>query len=328
MTRRQTVNRTGIDRLTSVPGHDIWVAYTCVSCGHTNFINVGTEMLNGKELAEEAEWECDHCGFVHAISSDLPETWTNWSEELRSADSLSCERFWRTFFQLTVENKAAYWKQCKCCGRILPSSNFAGHNGWKGLALQLECRACKASINAIGNPRRTSEQHREAAAKRRIGNLLAKIAEGQDEKLSIDDLFERFDSKCFKTGKPLDKNDTKSWHIDHILPSKYYYPLTRENAALLSSEANENKKAKWPSTFYTPQQLVKLSEITGANLELMSSEEPVYNQDIDVDMAVEKYLTVRNNTNLPKRIQELQKFIVDNQLTDRLSDANKKRLGL
>lgn len=328
MSRRITKNRTGISRLGDVPNHDIWVTYTCIRCHHVNHINIGTELLDAKELARTAEWECSNCHFVHSIYSDLPDSWTHWDAELRSADSLSCERFWQTFFKLAVENKDSYWKQCQCCGRILPASNFAGHKGWKGLALQLECRACKASINAIGNPRRTSEQHREAAARRRIGDLLAKITEGHNEKLNIDDLFERFEGRCFKTGLPLDKNNTQSWHIDHILPSKYFYPLTKENAALLSREANENKKAKWPSEFYTPQQLVKLSEITGADLTLLSSKEPVYNANIDVDSAVRRYLNVRTHTDLLKRIQELKKFLTDYHLTNQLSEDNKKRLGL
>jgi DNA-directed RNA polymerase subunit RPC12/RpoP len=327
MARRISINRTGISRLQDVKSNDIWVSYTCVNCGRINQINLGQELLNGKMLSETAEWECPHCGYIHAITSDLPDTWENWDEELRSADSLACYRFWTNFFNIAVENKEAYWKQCKTCGRILPASHFSFHAKWSRLEKQLECRCCKASINAVGNPKRTTEQHREATAKRRLGDLLAKLADGVDEKLDIDDIFERFDSKCFKTGIPLDKADTSSWHIDHILPSKYFYPLTKENACLLSKSANENKKARWASDFYSPQELVRLSEITGANLALLSSPVPIYNTNIDVNAAVEKYLNVRNNTDLAKRISEVKRFIEDNDLIDKLSDGNKSRLG-
>lgn len=327
MARRTTKNRTGIDRIAEVNSNDIWVSYTCINCKILNYINIGQELIDGKNLAETAEWICPRCGYVHAITSDLPENWKHWNEELRSADSLSCYRFWTNFFHIAVENKDAYWKQCKTCGRILPASHFSGHSGWSALEKQLECRCCKASINAVGNPKRTSEQHREAAAKRRLGDLLAKLADGVDEKLDIDELFERFEGKCFKTGKTLLKEDTSSWHIDHILPSKYFYPLTKENACLLSAEANENKKARWTSDYYTPQELVRLSELTGANLELLSSPTPVYNTNIDVNSAVDKYLNVRNSTDLTKRITELKKFIEDNNLVDKLSENNKNRLG-
>ena len=327
MVRRSSKNRTGIDRLPNVNSNDIWVSYTCINCGSLNLINVGQNLLDGNKLVETAEWQCPKCGYIHASTSDLPDTWEHWDADLRSADSLACYRFWKNFFSIAVENKEAYWKQCKTCGRILPASNFSGHAEWGVLEKQLECRCCKAAINAVGNPKRTTEQHREAAAKRRIGDLLAKVAEDTDEKLDIDELFKRFDGKCFKTGKPLDKTDTSSWHIDHILPSKYFYPLTKENACLLSAEANENKKAKWASEFYSPPELIKLSQITGANLELLSSPTPIYNKNIDVNAAVDKYLNVRNNTDLAKRITELKKFIIDNELTEKLSDNNKNRLG-
>ena len=165
MARRQSVNETGIDRLPNVNSNDIFVAYTCVNCKTLNYVNVGQTLLKGDELAENAEWECPHCHYVHSITSDLPDNWDHWKEELRSADSLACYMFWKNFFNIAVENKEAYWKQCKTCGRILPASLFSRHAGWSALEKQLECRCCKASINAVGNPKRTSEQHREAAAK-------------------------------------------------------------------------------------------------------------------------------------------------------------------
>ena len=327
MVRRKVVNKNGIDRLPNISSDDIWVSYTCVSCGKINFINVGREFPNTTELIENAEWKCSNCDYIHSSSSNLPDSWSNWNEELTDADSLSCQRFWKNFFIIATENKESYWKQCKTCGRILPASNFSGHKDWGVLEKQLECRCCKASINAIGNPRRTSEQHRESASKRRLGDLLASVAEENVGKIDIEDLFHRFNNKCFKTGKVLNIADSKTWHIDHILPSKYFYPLTKDNACLLSAEANENKKAKWPSEYYTPKELIELSEITGANIELLSSPTPIYNTNIDVDSAVEKYLNIRNNTTLAKRIKELKKFISDNNLIDKLSDGNKKRLG-
>ena len=41
MTRRKTVNKTGIVRVEGIPYHDAWVAYKCVSCREMNYINIG-----------------------------------------------------------------------------------------------------------------------------------------------------------------------------------------------------------------------------------------------------------------------------------------------
>ena len=151
---------------------------------------------------------------------------------------------------------------------------------------------------------------------------------GCDEAISIDELFDRFGHKCFKTKKPLDIKDRKSWAIDHILPSRYLYPLTVSNAALLSKKANENKRDRWPSEFYTNNELIKLAKLTSADLKLLSSKKPIINSNIDVDACVTRTLSVREQSNLWKRIDELKKMLVSYGLADKLSDGNKKLLGL
>src|SRR6266550_1636423 len=72
-------------------------------------------------------------------------------------------------------------------------------------------------------------------------------------------LFKRFRGKCFRTGRSLDIRERGTWAIDHILPSPYLYPLSVENAALLSREANNAKAGSWPSHFYTNNELIEVS---------------------------------------------------------------------
>lgn len=50
----------------------------------------------------------------------------------------------------------------------------------------------------------------------------------ENERIDVAELFERFGGKCFKTGIPLDINATDTWHIDHIMPSKYLWPQQSE----------------------------------------------------------------------------------------------------
>ena len=151
--------------------------------------------------------------------------------------------------------------------------------------------------------------------------------EEENEPIDFQDLFDRFDSRCFKTKEPLDINKRDTWAIDHILPSKYLYPLRRENAALLSKNANENKRDKWPSKFYTNNELIELARITGANIDLISNKLPIMNHNIDVNKGVERYLQVREKSDLPKRIKEIKKILLVYELVDNLSLENKKLLG-
>lgn len=328
MPRRQTVNETGIVRIDMNDGesaHDAYIAYSCVNCHSMNYINIGKEHLLTPEEAINQRWVCEHCGFVHAKDSDLPESWDNWNEDLLHSDELTAERFWQAFFRTSTENHEAYWKKCNVCGRILPNSAFSKHTGFGLLEKQMECRACKGAINAVLNCKRTPEQLRESSIRRRIADM---FVEGQNERIDVDALFERFQGRCFKTGKVLDKTKTGSWHIDHILPSKYLYPLCVSNAALLSSEANSNKRDQWPSAFYTNQELVELARITGANLELLVSDHPIINTNIDVNGGVDRYLTVRNsNVDMRKRIQEIRHVLEQYGLVDLLDERHRDILG-
>lgn len=322
MARRKAVNTTGIRRVEKVPYHDAWVAYKCVNCKEMNYVRIGQELLSPKEAVENCVWKCEHCGFIHSVESDLP--FENWDPEYNNSESLTSQRFWEGFFRIATEHPESYWKQCNVCCRILPFLAFSKHSKWGPLERQMECRSCKGAINAVLNPRRTKEQLHESAIKRRIADLF--LAE-DNETIDQQDLFDRFGHKCFKTRIPLDIKKRSSWAIDHILPSKYLYPLKKENAALLSRSANDNKRDKWPSKFYTNNELIELAKITGADLKLISSKKPVMNYNIDVNKGVERYLQVRERSDLPKRIKEIKKIIQIYGLVDSLSKENKRLLG-
>ena len=322
MARRKPVNVTGLSRIEGIPYHDAWVGFICLNCKELNNIRIGNRLLNSKEVYETAKWECTKCGYVHSKESDL--SFENWDEKFRLAESVQTQRFWEAFFRIATEHPESYWKQCNTCGRILPFAAFSKHSGWGPLERQMECRSCKGSINAVLNPKRTKQQLYESSVRRRIADLLV---EGENEPVDIEDLFRRFESKCFKTRMKIDINKRNTWEIDHILPSKWLYPLNKQNAALLSKDANNNKRHKWPSEFYTNNELIELAKITGADLGLISSEVPVINKNIDVNKCVERYLQVREKSHLPKRINELKKILNDYDLVGKLSKGHKKLLG-
>ena len=322
MPRRKTTNTTGIPRLADIPYHDAWVSYVCVNCKEPNLVRIGQTLLDPRSAYTTQKWQCSHCNFMHSKESDLP--FTNWPEGSTLSESIVTQRFWNAFFIASTEQPQSYWKQCNVCGRVLPFHAFSKHSSWGPLQRQMECRGCKGAINAILNPERTDQQLFESSIRRRLGDLLL---QGEDETIAFDELFKRFNSRCFKTKQKLDIDDRNSWAVDHILPSKYLYPLKVSNAALLSKGANENKRDRWPNEFYTNSELVELAKLTGADLHLLSSKRPVINTSIDVDACVTRVLAVREQSNLWKRVSELKKMLISYGLINKLSQENKQLLG-
>jgi hypothetical protein len=64
----------------------------------------------------------------------------------------------------------------------------------------------------------------------------------------------------------------------------------RKCSIVISTESNNNKRDKWPSEFYTNNELIELAKITGADLGLLSSKTPIVNTDINVGKCVDRYL--------------------------------------
>lgn len=322
MARRKSIHQTDLDRIEGIRVHDVWVGFVCVQCSQFNCIQVGSSLLDSQATFESASWKCEECGYLHSKNSDLP--FENWPQSYREHTSLPTQRFWIGFFRIATEHPSSYWKQCNACGRVLPFHAFSRHRKWGALERQMECRSCKGAINAILNPRRSRQQLHESAARRRVADLLL---EGENKPVDLHQLFQRFDSKCFKCSKPLSFSARRSWEVDHILPSKYLYPLSVDNAALLCAGCNNAKHGRWPSEFYTNNELINLSKLTGADLSLLASAQPVVNPNIDVNACVTRYLTVRERSNLAKRIRELKKVLVDYKLIEELSPQNRKVLG-
>ena len=332
MARRLVKNKTNLKRIPNVPTNEVFVFFVCLKCSYYNTINVGNKLISPSEAYENAVWRCKNCDFIHSKTSLLPIKddygkklpFSDWDKEFIMPKSLHVQRFWKAFFTSATESKEVYWKQCNTCGKVLPEKSFSRHKGWGPLEKQLECRSCKAVINTDQNPKRTKEQLHESSSRRRVAELLLK---GENERIDSKELFKRFNSRCFKMGTTLNIKNRKSWAIDHTLPSRWLYPLSIANATLLSKEANDNKSDKWPSEFYSNEELKKLAILTGANLELIARKKPLVNKNIDVNACVERMLTVRRLTDMSKRIKELKKMLEDYNLVKKLSKKNKGLLG-
>lgn len=167
-------------------------------------------------------------------------------------------------FEILIDDyidEASQFKYCIICNTLKPLDSFHRHAPRKS-GRQGECRLCKTVYNGLKNQTRITDQHREAAQKRRLYVDItgpSKIDSGQIRK--------RFDNKCFKCG--CDLSNPKDGHLDHTLPVSLLWPLTTDNATLLCGRHNGEKSGKWPSEYYSDKELRELSIRTGVDYKIL-----------------------------------------------------------
>lgn len=153
-----------------------------------------------------------------------------------------------------------------------PLTFFDVHRSRRGTGRQGECNLCKAIYNSIKNQTRLTDQHREAAQKRR---LYMDLSGGT--KIDSRAVYARFNDKCFKCGEDLSLNASRR-RLDHTLSVYYLWPLTTETATLLCPLHNGEKAERWPSEYYSDSELKRLAIITGIDHGLLSGP-PTYNPE-------------------------------------------------
>ena len=147
---------------------------------------------------------------------------------------------------------------------------------------QLECRFCKKfEVNAAHNKQRTAAQHKEDGARRRAFELLLTEILGGSPNLRYreqhggrelaDDVFSRFQGRCFKCRIALD--DARSMHLDHTRPLALLWPLD-ETATCLCATCNSAKRDRAPSDFYTPDEIQRLASLVGLSSSELSDPSP------------------------------------------------------
>jgi hypothetical protein len=149
-----------------------------------------------------------------------------------------------------------------------------------GFPYQPYCKESKRLYqNGPGNKLRTSDQHIEGSQGSRTRGLLTAIC--CDNKLpSIEELFIKFNSRCFDTGKLLDINDRGSFEIDHLMPASGYHPLNTQTAVLLCTESNQKKNDIHPLKFYGVEKLIKLCSLLDFNIEDIKDDNYILNDKV------------------------------------------------
>jgi hypothetical protein len=146
---------------------------------------------------------------------------------------------------------------------------------------QLECRFCKKyEVNAALNPQRTASQMKEDGQRRRHFELLLTELYQMSPQLAYrhktgreltDDIWNKFGGECFNCGRALASQ--KKMHLDHTRPLALLWPLD-ESATALCGSCNTQKRDRFPSEFYSKNQLRQLAGITGLKYQVLKSPEP------------------------------------------------------
>lgn len=242
--------------------------FQCLNSECTEFIFVRTD-----EIGEAFEITCPQCG--HVLRSGGETTFFDY-DLVRLREDDEDETIETGEFVILHDDyveEAHEYKYCLLCNALKPVVLFDVHRSRK-TGRQGECSLCKQVYNSIKNQTRLIDQHREAAQKRR---LYVDLSGGG--RIDSESVRRRFEHKCFKCGEDLIGGEAgQRGVLDHTLPARYLWPLTKDNATLLCSRCNGNKAEKWPSEFYSRGELRRLSVLTGIEYDLLAGE-PQYNPE-------------------------------------------------
>lgn len=267
-------------------GDVVFKGFQCLNPDCQEFIFVRED-----EIGEDFRIVCPKCGYVHESGGETK--FYDYSMDVNDDDGNPVSTATGEFTILHDDYiaEAQEYKYCIVCNTLKPLE-FFDHHSARASGRQGECRLCKKEYNAIKNGTRLTDQHREAAQKRR---LLLDVA--GSPKINSKEIEERYHHKCFNCGKDLSTvTDKREKPLDHTLPVYYLWPLSTENATLLCRTCNSNKSGTWPSKFYDDAHLRRLSILTGFDYDLLAGE-PQYNPEAiaalhdpeKVDALLEKY---------------------------------------
>ena len=271
-------------------GDVIFKGFQCLNSECLEFIFVRKD-----EIGDDFEIICPSCEIV-MLSGDETRFYEYKLEDKR--DNSIIEKGTFAILHDDYIEEAQEYKYCIICNTIKPLNFFDRHSARKSKR-QGECKLCKRVYNSIKNKTRLTDQHREAAQKRRMYLDLSGSA-----KIESEEIYKRFNYCCFKCKKDLRNVEVKERPLDHTLPAVFLWPLTTENATLLCRVHNGEKSGKWPSEYYSDGELKKLTVLTGVQYEILSGL-PHYNPE-----AIERLKTPKQVDNLLKKYAAYMQEII------------------
>lgn len=140
-------------------GDTLFKGFNCLnsSCKHFVFVKKS-------EITAEFEVQCEVCGYIHKSGEEA--NFYNYKLITTKEISVIEEGVFGILHDDYIREALEY-KYCIVCNLMKPANLFS-HHGSRASGRQGECRLCKIVYNTIKNQTRISDQHREAAQKRRM----------------------------------------------------------------------------------------------------------------------------------------------------------------
>ena len=278
---------------------------------------------------------CNRCGRYLPINIE--------DEQKTLSFSLHCVKrapcVHSTFRAYTIKNKSDLSKEDLAKIRIEDGKviSYFGH--------QLECKACKKFfVNAPLNPQRNPQQFKEDSLRRRaievlVNNLLKTNLihfefERKTKKEFSEYIWKKFNKRCFKCGDKSSQIELSEMNLDHTMPLAYLYRLD-ETATCLCNSHNSQKRDRFPVDYYSKEELIRLSDITGIPLSDLCKKE--INQKVldlliknvvwyfDVFLMDAEYQKVRDGIRTSDKINDSLKRVIAGKVD--LAEEYKKKTG-
>lgn len=275
----------------------------------------GQEFVEGKRIVAKS---CNRCGRYLPINID---------DELKTLSfSLHCKKrapcVHSTFRAYKIQNQADL-KAKDLRELIIENGKVVSYYGH-----QLECKACKKFfVNAPLNPQRNAQQFKEDGLRRRAievlvntlldRNLIHFEFEHRTKKEFSRYIWEKFNKRCFKCGLDSDPIALGDMALDHTMPLAYLYRLD-ETATCLCSSHNSQKSDHFPVDYYSEEELVRLSKITGLSLTQLHKKE--VNQQV-LDLLIENVVWFYDEFLMHSDYQKIRDGI---RTSDKINDSLKR----
>ena len=312
--------------------HVPYLYYLRTDLPFTEYLQNEVELKDGRRVVLKS---CNRCGRYLPINID---------DEMKTLSfSLHCKKrapcVHSTFRAYEIQNRKEL-KPYDLLGLKIEDNKVVSYYGH-----QLECKACKKFfVNAPLNPQRNSQQFKEDGLRRRaievlVNKLLDRnLVHFEFEKRTKREfsryIWEKFNRRCFKCGPDSEPIDLSEMALDHTLPLAYLYRLD-ETATCLCSSHNSQKSDHFPVDFYSEDELIRLSKITGLSLKQLHSKE--VNEKVlkllienvvwfyDVFLMEPDYQKVRDGIKTSDKINDSLKRIIAGKID--LAEEYKRQVG-
>ena len=219
--------------------------------------------------------------------------------------------------------------------KLLPISEYTINRNTKaphklrqdGHPLQPYCKESKKLyVNSRHNKLRTKDQLLEGTYGARTRGIVTAVL-GNSPKISLIEIFKKFNNCCYNCSKPININDTKLYQIDHFMPACGYWPLTQDTATLLCRKCNQSKKDHHPFVFYSQEKFEFLKN-QQKNVDVVIDSNYILNDNMLIDFDKNFDIIIDRWEKINRNKLSFKKYILKEIKRIKRLDVHKKHTNL